>query len=350
MNLLIVTQKVDENDQLLGFFIEWLKLFAKKFEKVTILCLEKSEYNLPENVSVISLGKDRGVSKLRQLFNFYFLIFTLRTEYHSVLVHMNPIWAALGGIVWKILNKKLYLWYTHKSVTLKLKIAEKFTNKIFTASPESFRWEKDYLIKSGKLIITGHGIDTELFKPSNQPKLEPEKLKILSVGRIAPVKNYETLIEAAKILKDKGVDFKVTMVGEAPLNSDVLYLASLKLRIKSLKLEENFDFIGKINHKELPKYYQSHDIFVHLSKTGSLDKVVLEAMACGIKVLSSNDSSRTFLPDNLIFGDINPAELADKVTAVKDLPVDPKLRNYVVQNHNLENLILKISDIIINYK
>ena len=58
MKLLIITQKVDKNDQLLGFFIDWIAGFSHKFEEVTVLCLEKGEFNLPENVEVISLGKD----------------------------------------------------------------------------------------------------------------------------------------------------------------------------------------------------------------------------------------------------------------------------------------------------
>ena len=52
MNILIITQKVDRKDQLLGFFIDWLAVFAEKFEKVTVLCLEKGEFNLAENVKV----------------------------------------------------------------------------------------------------------------------------------------------------------------------------------------------------------------------------------------------------------------------------------------------------------
>ena len=45
--LLIITQKVDKNDQLLGFFIDWIIRFAQKFDKVTVLCLEKGEFILP---------------------------------------------------------------------------------------------------------------------------------------------------------------------------------------------------------------------------------------------------------------------------------------------------------------
>ncbi len=341
MKLLIITQKVDKNDQLLGFFIDWLKLFADKFENVTVLCMKRGEFELPENVRVISLGKDSGAGKLRQLFNFYRYIFLSKKEYDAVLVHMNPIWMVLGGPAWRLLRKKTFLWYTHKAVTLKLKLAEKFADTIFTASKESFR------LKSGKVVVMGHGIDTKSFKPDpNKLQAARRELKILSVGRIAPVKNYETLIGAANILNRRGLDFSVTMVGEAALEEDRRYEMEIKKKIEELGLASKFNFAGKINHRDLPGIYQSHDIFVHLSKTGSVDKTLLEAMACGIKVLSSNDSARAFLPEELLFDENEPAGLADKIIKVKDAELFPGLRDYILNSHNLENLITNINRII----
>ena len=341
-NLLIITQKVDKNDQLLGFFIDWISRFAQKFDKVTVLCLEKGEFNLPPNVKIISLGKDRRVGKLKQFFTFYFLLFTLCKNYDAVFVHMNPIWVVLGGFWWRMTKKKVFFWYTSGGVTAKLKLAEKFADIIFTASKESFR------LPSKKVIVTGHGIDTDLFRPTIEvkPQLLRFNLNILSIGRISPVKNYEVLIDAVKILKNRGIDVLVTMIGEAPLKKDKNYEESLKFKVKSLKLEDNFNFIGKVNHKNLPAYYQSHDLFIHLSKTGSLDKTVLEAIACEMKVLSSNDASKSFLPQNLIFNDKNSEELANKIMIFKDLEPSSSLREYVIQNHNLDNLINKIAKII----
>lgn len=340
MKLLIITQKVDSRDQLLGFFIDWIRKFSEKFGKITVLCLEKGEFSLPDNVKVISLGKDRGAGKLKQLFNFYFSIFNLRSEYDAIVVHMNPVWMVVGGLYWKIMRKRRYFWYTTKGVTFKLKLAEKFSDIIFTASKESFR------LPSKKVIVTGHGIDTRLFQPGLNPKVESEKLRILSVGRIAPVKNYETLVNAAKILKDQGLNFQVTIIGEVALERDKKYEENLKFKIENLKLTDYFNFVGKINHQDLPSYYQSHDIFIHLSKTGSLDKTILEAMACGMRVLSSNDSAQSFLLAELLFNESNPSELADKIVAVAYRPTDLALREYVIKNHNLEILIEKISRVI----
>ena len=254
---------------------------------------------------------------------------------------MNPIWMVSGGVIWKILRKKCFLWYTSKGVTLKLKVAEKLADKIFTASPESFR------IKSKKVIVTGHGIDTELFKPLEHQQLTTHnEIRILSVGRIAPVKNYEVLIEAAKILKDEGVKFVAMIVGETPLDKDKEYAKKIKLEITDYQLQNHFNFVGKVEHKNLPSHYLSHDIFVHLSKTGSLDKTLLEAMACGMNVLSSNDAAKAFLPPGLVFNENNAGELADKIKGASQHKIDGKLREFVVENHNLDNLIDKISGLI----
>jgi len=333
--LLIITQKVDENDQLLGFFVEWLKEFAKHHDHIIVLCLEKGSFDLPSNIRVISLGKNRKESKFLWLWNFYVNCWRLRNEYDSVFVHMNPIWAVLGSTMWRIMHKKVVLWYTHKAVTLKLRIAEKVVSQIVTASKESFR------IKSNKVLVVGHGIDIDLFCPDESKKSNEGIIRILSVGRITPIKGYETLIDAATILKNSGVVFSVTVIGEPAVKDDINYLESLKLTIKSRGLTDAITFVGKVVNRNLPIYYQSHNIFIHMSQTGSLDKSILEAMACGIKVVSSNDASRAFLPKGLTFSTNNPEDLAEKIRISDKVDFDG--RQYVIDHHNLSRLVDTLS-------
>lgn len=47
MNLLIITQKIDQNDDVLGFFHRWVEEFSKYCELVIVICLQKGEYDLP---------------------------------------------------------------------------------------------------------------------------------------------------------------------------------------------------------------------------------------------------------------------------------------------------------------
>ncbi len=338
MNLLIITQKVDQDDQLLGFFIDWLKEFAGRFEKVTVLCLEKRKFDLPENVHVFSLGKDRGASKLYQFFNFYKYCFSLRREYDAVFVHMNPIWVILGSPLWTAWGKKVYLWYAHKQVTTKLRLAEKMADGIFTSTAEGFR------LLSKKLNIVGQGIDIQVFHPDLSKRREG--INILSVGRIAPSKNYEVLIEAAKMLKDDGFDFRVTIIGEPALPQDKVYEKKIRDKIKNYGLEKQFQFLGKIPHRQLPGYYQSYQICVNTSVTGSLDKTILEAMASGCVVISSNDAAKQFLPQDLILESNDPIQLAEKIKTSSQRELRQELVDYARRHHSLDGLIDRISGVI----
>ena len=165
-------------------------------------------------------------------------------------------------------------------------------------------------------------------------------MKILTVGRISPTKNYEVLINAAKILKQKNFDFQVTIVGEPALEQDREYENQIRQKSSDLPMQ----FVGKKTHKELPNIYCSHDLFVHMSQTGSLDRAVLEAMACGMRVLSCNDASRGFLPESWIFSPGDAEELAEKIIHPSSEVFD--VRQYVVEHHDLKKLISRISSLL----
>ena len=183
MKLLICTQKVDINDDLLGFFHSWIQEFSKNCEQVTVICLYKGDYDLPDNVKVLSLGKEKinqkatGLSnrliiKLLYFFNFYKYIWQERKNYDSIFVHMNPIYVLLGGVFWQMWRKKIGLWFAHGHVPWELKIAERFVDDIFTASSESVS------LKSNKIKVIGHGIDIKQFKNQNL-KYDDNKFKII---------------------------------------------------------------------------------------------------------------------------------------------------------------------------
>src|SRR3989344_3937656 len=98
MKILIVTQKVDKNDPVLGFFHRWIEEFAKHYESLVVICLEKGEYHLPQNVKILSLGKEERISKVRYIVHFYKYIWQERKNYDAVFVHMNQEYIILG---WK---------------------------------------------------------------------------------------------------------------------------------------------------------------------------------------------------------------------------------------------------------
>lgn len=345
MKILILTQKVDKNDSNLGFFHRWIEEFAKNCEKVIVICLYKGKYNLPENVKVLSLGKENGVCRLKYLFNFYKYIFKYRKKYDAVFVHMNQIYVILGGLFWKLMNKKTALWYTHKNISLSLRLATKITNIIFTASKKSFR------LPSKKIKVMGHGIDTEKFCPAPN-KCQSDFLNIVTIGRISLVKRYEDLISVIGELcqNDKFHDkLKVNIVGGVIDVSGEEYFSKLKNLVETKKLKNVINFTGPVSHDQVVDILRNSDLFIHMSQTGSLDKAVLEAMACGVLVLSNNESVvNDIFKNDKFFCYKENNELLSKIENIINLDEEKinkfkqKNRQLVVYNHDLSDLIKKI--------
>ncbi len=314
MRLLILTQVLDKEDEgVLGFFHDWVREFAKRCDSLIVVCLKLGEYDLPDNVKVFSLGKESGESVFKYVFRFYKYIIQHRKDYDSVFVHMNQVYVLLGGLLWKVWKKKIGLWYAHGHVSLSLRVAEKVCDLIFTPSPKSFR------LKSNKLNIVGHGINLSQFDCPLR-KTKSYLFKILSVGRISPIKNYEVLIKAIyEIKKNKFLNLSVQIVGEADDSEQKTYLKTLKDMVGNYNLEETVEFVGPVKYNMIAKFYSQADLFVHTSNTGSLDKVVLEAMASGLKVLSCNEAICEILNneiDDYIFENNDHISLSKKILRI----------------------------------
>lgn len=300
MKLLIVTQAVDANDSNLGFFHRWIEEFAKHCEHVTVICLKEGVHQLPSNVSVHSLGKEKtafsfqlsAVRKLQYAVRFLALLWRLRNSYDVVFVHMNPEYVLLGGLFWRAQGKKIALWYVHKSVTWTLRIAERLVNVVFTASPESFR------IESLKVRVIGHGVDTEFFTPAASVA---RGTHFLSVGRLMQSKQHNLAIRAAKTA---GVPLRIA--GEGPERERLAALAR--------ELGADVTFQGGLTQEKLRDEYRAAAKLVHRSLTGSLDKVVLEAAACGCSIDSTDPAIRAL----------------------------PLLREFVREHHSLQSLIPRL--------
>jgi len=271
MRLLIVTQVVDTNNPILGFFHRWIEEFAKQCERVTVICLEEGTHTLPANVRVFSLGKESGAaSRITYALRFRKLIHEHIDEYDAVFVHMNPEYIVLGGGFWKKHGKKVSLWYTHKSVTIWLRLALHVVDMVFTASEQSFR------IKSGKVRVVGHGIDTAFFSPAS--RAQDDTLHLLSVGRLDPTKNNDLIIRACSLLKQP---FTLSIVGPGQERESLEKLAH------DLHIEQKVKFLGARTQEQVRDLYRQSDFFVHASETGSLDKVVLEALATDVAVITT---------------------------------------------------------------
>jgi len=344
----MITQKVDSDDDILGFTHTWVSKLAERVDKLYVLALAVGRHSPRENFELFSMGKERGNSKLERLVNFNRVLarLVLTRKVDLVFIHMCPRYAILAAPYAKLMRIPMVMWFTHRSVNNELRMAHFLVDKVVTASKESFG------LKSDKVVITGHGIDTDRFKPLDV-RMERDTKVILSVGRISPIKDYETLIKAVDILtKEKGFrKLKFLIVGGIGTESQEGYFDMLQRIVADHGLGEHIEFAGPVPHCDIVAYYQNCDLFVNLCPTGGLDKAVLEAMACGKMPSVCNASFKDIFggcADMLMFEKGNALDLAGKLLDVIEmnggsrLALERALREIVVREHSIEELMNQI--------
>ncbi len=347
MKLLIVTQDVDTEDPVLGFFVRWIEEFAKHYEQIEVICLKEGKYALPANVRVHSLGKENGpprfARRLVYAFRFYALLWRLHGTYDAVFVHMNPEYIVLVGPFWRLSGTRVALWYTHKDVNLKLRLAVFFANVVLTASKESFR------LKSAKVRVMGHGIDTERAVPSPLP--HGDSIHLMTSGRISRVKHLEVLIQAFLQLKKQLSNTTFSIFGGPAVYADHAYEQELRDMLQTAVEDPNTIFAGVVPHERMPQMRASMDYFLHASETGSLDKAVLDAIMSGVIPISSSEAYRELFAENgslLKYPTGDSTALAECIIALEALPPNKRdeirtvLRARVEEKHSLRALIPRI--------
>lgn len=333
MRLLICTQAVDLDDPVLAFFHHWIEELARNAEHVHVICLKEGRHELPKNVSVHSLGKESGRSLFKYVSRFYHYIWSLRRDYDAVFVHMNPEYAVLGGLLWRLTGKRVGLWYIHPRSSARLRVAAVFTKRIFSASKDSFPFA------TPKLVPLGHGIDTDFFSPGECQ--ESSMLRIMHVGRIAPVKRIEIILAAVHEVGKRGIPVSFDQYGDA-LSRDVAYEASILEQARSLS---NVSFKGKSTAEEIRDAYRTHDVHVNATPSGSFDKAVLESMASGTLTLASNTALSDALPEELRFEEGDADSLADTLEKISRMSagdrdsLQKRLREIAEERYSLPALI-----------
>jgi len=344
MKLLITTQAVDKNHPILGFFIGWLCEFSQHFSEVHVICLQKGDYTLPQNVFVYSLGKENGESRIKYIVRFYryffHIFYTVRVDY--VFFHMGAIYNILAFPFFfarRFFGTQFYWWKAHGHINWIGKMALLFVDRIYTSTESGFR------IATQKRHIVGQAIDTTLFVP---PLSEVTRTKeIIFVGRIMPVKHIEDFIKTAQILLEEDASITFTIVGP---NGDALYYKKQVEKVASLGLAQTIIFAGSKTQEELVILYQRAVVFLNTSRTHSMDKTVLEATLCGCIPVTSNKAFTDLLDrDGLYVENQSPdsyATLIKKILAYTDYDeIQKQLQQTVIEKHSLSTFSKSIFNI-----
>lgn len=352
LHLLVFNLATDISDPVLGFTTQWIRALARKSEFVDVITMRSGEVDVPENVRVRSVGKERGFSELRRAGTFYRFLFETIAQGNGIdacFAHMMPVFTVMGAPLLTAKGIPTVTWYAHPRLTWAVRLSHKASDRVVT----SFR--SAYPYKDDKLIPLGQGIDTGLFRPEHPSKIQEPPL-ILCTGRLSPEKDHHTLLAAVDILSRTFTDpFQVAVLGGPAGHQDESYADSLRRRVSALELDHLITFYEPVRITDLPTWHQRSVLHVNLTPLGFSDKVALDAMACGTPSVVANSAFRETLGrywDVLSFPPGNAEQLADRlaywlsVSATHRVAVGMHLRDQVIRLHNLDSLAEKLIGIL----
>ncbi|MCK8816305.1 glycosyltransferase [Natroniella sulfidigena] len=280
--------------------INLLKGFDKLEFDLTLIVVDKEglfSFQISEEVQFIELEKDRVLTSVFELAKIFKeqnpdIIFS-HLNYANIIAVMA---AKLARVKSKIIvtEHSNYLAGKKKNKIRKkffdflLKMTYKLTDKIVTVS--------DGVAKSLKLAgfegekydfktIYNPIVTTELFeKKNNEVKHSwinnPDIKVIIAVGNLREAKDYPTLIKSFSIAKKKVNNLKLIVLGEGKKRKE------LEKLISELELNDDIELIGFVDN---PFAYMSKaDLFVLSSQWEGFGNVIVEAMACGCPVISTD--------------------------------------------------------------
>ena len=199
---------------------------------------------------------------------------------------------------------------------------------------------KNYILKiknNLKTEVIPNGVDIGAFSRNfsygemtdleNKLGIMPDDKVIISSSRLVTKNGLDLLIGAmSELNKDRQFSCKLILAGEGPLEE------SLRLKVKSLHLEDKVIFAGTVSQEELPRYLKISDVSVRPSRSEGLGIAFLEAMAAGVPVIGPKVGGiPDFLEDRKtgLFCSHEPKDIAFKIRIILE---NDKLRQEIINN------------------
>lgn len=215
------------------------------------------------------------------------------------------------------------------------KLSAKRATKIISVSEDNKKQITKFLeVPDSKIEVVHHGLEESFRRITDRRKIEPVlnkygigKKYILCVANNVLNKNLERLLKAFSLLKEKyKIPHQLVIAGsEGFIRSRVLKREKIK------KAYPDVVFTGFIDHKLLPYLYSGAEIFASPSICESFGMPLLEAMACGVPILTSNVFA---MPE--VVGEaalkVNPYDYREISRALYALLKDGNLRRKLINN------------------
>lgn len=201
-------------------------------------------------------------------------------------------------------------------------------HKVVTISDYNRRFLMAAGTPAEKITVVRCGLDFREFAVNSTRKPRPGM--IVSIGRLDPIKGFSYLIEASRILAERGTSFSCNIIGDGPLR------VHLARQIRSCGLSERVRLLGALSQTQVREVLSRAEIFVLPSvqtEDGNQDGIpvaLMEAMALGLPVISTAVSGIPELVGDGMSGLLTPPRnavaLADAMTQLlKDATLRERL-------------------------
>ena len=199
-------------------------------------------------------------------------------------VFKSPVTITVRGTIKKLLKYPL--------IRVQIKYALKKSAKVFTVCNDLKEVVTKLGITEEKIVVVPNGVDIEKFIPVEKQRAREElglpanKKIIVSVGGLVERKGFHRIISALPCIKKSIPNIIYVIVGGCSVEGN--YKPVLQELVEKLKLREHVVFAGPQPHEKLFKWLCAADVFSLATSNEGWANVFLEAMACGLPIVTTD--------------------------------------------------------------
>ena len=188
--------------------------------------------------------------------------------------------------------------------------AIKAATRVFSVADSLKQFVGSLGADTGKIRVVGNGVDVSKFYPLDRTKQRTElaiplgSKVLISVGGLVERKGFHRVLEVLPELIKQYADLQYLIVGGDSAEGNIKQ--QLVSQVKQLKLENNVRFLGALNSEELKRPLSSADVFVLATANEGWANVFLEAMACGLPVVTTDVGGNREVVNNELLGTVVP--------------------------------------------
>jgi glycosyltransferase involved in cell wall biosynthesis len=291
-------------DPMFGLFVQRHAEAAALFNDITVIYCHACERQQAKkfeivrtnenNVDTIRVYYKKPKNKIQSLLRFYRAnMMALKLCKKPDLIHVHVL-TRLGVIAWiqKILHKTPYIITEHWSRYLPgndfsgflrktaCKLVVRNAKTVTTVTENLATAMNNHGLKNDNYVVLPNVVNLDMFHISEKNN---NPCKIIHISCFEDKsKNISGLLESLKIIDDKGIDFQCKLIGEG------MDLDLMKEKAKNLQLINKVSFTGLLQGQALADELSSGDFLVLSSNYENMPVVILEALASGLPVVSTN--------------------------------------------------------------